>query len=525
MSGLAKIVIDTKKSGYENIRNSVLLAAMARGKVYELLHKQIWRKQRWRVWTYDNPNYTHHNGRPVAFIRGWNIKDSSTKPYRYDPEPYYNNQGEIVDYYTNFGLNQLFVGQDFKKPYVGDPKDGIYHDDCFIQPKMIPVTSGEIEAWSYFSASEELGDWENGYYTSYTFDASVFYAEELDSNGQTLVSNVVYESYMDGTTSKHRAIKTYANGTTQTIDLGVRTSETSGIAKAKVREITGIAKTYVFHYDLLGHGEVVHEEFSAPSWTFAYESDQGWTRCYADGTVIQYNPATFDSGDSGGSSPAHYIMLPMVYTDTGELAMPIGDFVDKWEELFELIVHEDRDMFTTIIAAVVIIIISYFTAGAASAAASAAFGSTAGALVGAAVMIGGVMTAVGMLAGNAALMKWGGIVSAVGGIAGFAAGAVNAGASELAYAATDYTTRQASTLGIEVGVAEFSTFEAFVSGAGLTDWVKIGSSAFSLYNQIDQLGMMNMYEMENNLEEDASSASVSVSYGEEEDAVMGLMRI
>ena len=111
------------------------MAAMGRAKLYELLHKQIWRKDKNRLLLWQHPFYTHHNGRPVAFVQKWNIKSQYTDPYSYSVK-------EGDDPARTFGLNQLFVGQDPFAPYKGDPgKDGIYHDDCYITPKMMPVST------------------------------------------------------------------------------------------------------------------------------------------------------------------------------------------------------------------------------------------------------------------------------------------------------------------------------------------------------------------------------------------------
>ena len=81
---LTKFVFNEKRDPVQNAIDTVTMHLLSYAKIYELLHKQIWRKLPTRIWKYTNPHYTHHNGRPVVFISGWNIKSSYTSPYSYD---------------------------------------------------------------------------------------------------------------------------------------------------------------------------------------------------------------------------------------------------------------------------------------------------------------------------------------------------------------------------------------------------------------------------------------------------------
>lgn len=482
---IARFSYDSKRTQQENMIASAMAQTLANNKIYELLHKQIWRKAPYRIASYANPFYPMHNGRPVRFISKWNIKDGSTKPYSYDG-------GD-----PSFGLDQLFMGQDFRKPYVGNPKSGIYHDDCFIQPKMIEVTSGYISAWCYYSNYESGWDGD-GSWELYTYNSSVYYAENLNSNGQNLVTNAVYETYMDGTIQKHRVIQTNSNGNTSTIDLGVKTDTNSGIHFTEVRAISGIPKTYVYHFSLIGHGAIVHEEISTPSWTWSGVSDTGWIKCYEDGTVVQYNPETYDSSDSGGSI-AHYIILPMMYTDTGDLTMDRVEFVEKWNDYFELIVHEDSEWwqaFVTPILAIITVVIACYT----------------GIIYNPIGAIGTMLSVVGTLGDNKTLSLIGGVMMAGAGIynvieEGYGASLMKSGVFP----------DRAEVL---IQNASFSEmFQGFVSNAGLSNLSQIGSKAFSIGNDISQLGRSTITQSATTQTKEDAHMKISFSYSDDEEDI------
>jgi len=97
-TGLKKIIYDTKYSPIVNIKLSVISAAIGRAKMYELLHKQLWRKN--RCYTYKIDQIPTLNGRPVEFVGRWDIKSPSVQPYDYSDR-------------WNLGLNQLFKGEGY----------------------------------------------------------------------------------------------------------------------------------------------------------------------------------------------------------------------------------------------------------------------------------------------------------------------------------------------------------------------------------------------------------------------------
>ena len=520
-----KIILNTKKSPVENIKTSIFVDALAKAKAYELLHKQIWRKTRDRVWTYDNPFYRYHKGRPVSFIRGWNIKSESKEPYAYELDR--------ADH-PNYGLNQLFVGQDYRKPFEGDPADdGIYHDDCYIQPKAYKLVSGLIEEWA-FVRNELWGDNYVGF-EEYHFD-------KQDKFGTVQINNVAVEFFNKTVNNVAvqwvRLVVDHVTKGTLYYELGKSDGLPIGLFTAML-SFRKTEKQYVidrsaYEAELIAeHGAIVFRHYLDTETNpvllggnSALQGGRGEMLIFHSGLAIEFVPYTIDNYGDGGYAEydAHYKILPMVYTDTGDLTMGVKEFVDNWEENFELIVHEDKDFWTMIIAAVVIAIATYFTAGAASGAAASAFGATAGTVVGAMVVIGGVLTIAGMLSGNAQMMRIGGIFSAVGGIAGLVGSAVEQGATQLMMNdLAIYSGRTAQSIVAESSFGQI--FEMFASGAGLTNWVGIGSSIFSLYNDIQMLGMENIYDMQEAITEDMKSEVSIVTSLDEDDDVMSLMRI
>lgn len=489
-----KFYYNPKFSPFENGKISVMMQAMSYTKIYELFHKQIWRKAPYRISSYANPYYPMHNGRPVRFVSMWNIKSPQTVPYTYGGGDY------------TFGLNQLFMGQDYRKTYIGNPKNGIYHDDCFIQPKPLIVTSGKIMAWSYYSNYESGWDSDSSW-EIYTYDTSKFYAENVDSNGQTLTANSVYETYIDGTTQKHRVIKTLANGSTVTVELGIKTDVNSGIHFAEVKAITGIAKTYVYHFDLTGHGIIVHEEYSAPSFNWTGVTDAGWTKCYEDGTVVQYNPETHDS--EGGGTSAHYIVLPMMYTDTGDLAMDKTEFVEKWNDYFELIVREDSEwwqMFVRPILAIIVIIISYF------------FPPAAGLLT-VVYAIGVICTIIGIFTGDKGFGLLGAVMT-LGATAATSVASTGAQAIENQVIAQGFSESYAVSVASSASFGEI--FAGYLSTTGMSNILDMGIGVLKIGNDISNLNS-DSTQVESSLESKTTKVVLGYSEDENEYDVYGKM--
>lgn len=110
-------------------KEAIINRAIAYNKAYTLLHRQLVQKERVRYYEGVTLNI---NKKTYKVVREYNIKSSSTKPYI----PYSKENPNK----NNLGLNQLFVGQDPYKKYEGNPKSGIYHDECSIYPRRYEAT-------------------------------------------------------------------------------------------------------------------------------------------------------------------------------------------------------------------------------------------------------------------------------------------------------------------------------------------------------------------------------------------------
>lgn len=447
-----KVINFDSKNVYGSIKQAVFTSALSYGKMYELLHKQLWRKAPYRIGMYSHPHYPTHNGRPVVFISSWNIIDGSRAPYDY-------NGGN-----PSFGLDQLFMGQDYRKQYVGDPKDGIYHDTCIIVPRTIKSLNstawGYKSIWIYSYADGE------GIDASWTRDLSRSWIRE-DNEGNVLIDNV--EIVTDVVTVNNVATYTkkivvhYHNGTINEVTLGSFTANTADeIIYGSTKDLVpdGPMAWYKFGEDMSAHGSIVHEEsrgsFFTNTWNFV---GTGWIRFYEDGTVVEFTPTavkyTKDAGSRTMFSPT-YKILPMLYTDTGDLVMDRVEFVDKWNEYFELIVIEDSEWWSGLIRPVSLIvaaIIIYCSWG------------TLSPLAKAIVVIGYAVYAVGVITNNTDLMLIGGIMMA--GVSIYTA-------VETATTTTASTAAELSTVGTEQALASTSfttTFEGYASAAGMENLV------------------------------------------------------
>lgn len=491
---IAKLTINTKYTPFQNVKNSVVIQAMGYGKIYELLHKQIWRKAPYRITSYANPYYPTHNGRPVRFVSQWNIKSPATGPYVYEGGDY------------TFGLNQLFMGQDFRKSYVGNPKDGIYHDDCYIQPKSIPVYTGEIQAWCYYDGHD--GD---GYEI---FDSSKYYAENVDINGMDIVTNAVYSTYIttlnNVTKTYHKVTQTNADNSMTIFELGEKTSSDCGVAFNTTSYVIGTLKNYTYGFDLFGHGELLFEQTITSTGFAIYNRGgiNGWRKFYTDGTVVQFMPR--HSRRAGRDNiiiiPSAYKILPMMYADTGDLTMDMVEFVERWNDYFELIVHEDSEWwqaFVKPIMAIITVVIACYT----------------GIIYNPIGAIGTMLSVAGTLGGNQNLSLIGGVMMAGAGIynaieEGYGASLMKSGVFP----------DRAEVLMQNASFGEM--FQGFVSNAGLSNLSQIGSKAFSIGNDISQLGKATIEQNSsfNTNEDEHMKISFSYSEDEEDNDVLGCIK-
>lgn len=436
-----KVINFDSKNVFGSIKQAVFTSALSYGKMYELLHKQIWRKAPYRISTYGNHTY---NNRPVTYIRSWKLNSAATVPYSYEG-------GD-----NTFGLNQLFVGQDYRKEYVGDPKDGIYHDTCSIFPKTIKTntsTYGYKSAWVYYY--QDVNDEAPTYNFNYCFVRE-------DNEGNILIDDVVLVSYsvtQDSITTYYKKIViTNHDSTITEIELGSYDSNSSfqdGIYYASTQSFGGSAgdfNWYRFGEDMSAHGGIISEEpILSPitSWSF---NDPGWIRTYEDGTVVEFTPLGAGDSETGSYYYPTYRILPMMYTDTGDLTMDRVEFIDKWDDYFELIVAEDSEWWSGLIKPISIIVaavIIYFSWG------------TLSPISKAIVVVGYLVYAVGVLSNNTNMMLIGGILMA--GVSLYTA-------FESFTTTSAVTSAQLSTMGTGqalTGTAFSETFTGYASAAGM----------------------------------------------------------
>lgn len=440
-----KIINFDSKNVFGSIKQAVFTSALSYGKMYELLHKQLWRKAPYRITIATLPVLSTFKGRPVGFVRKWDIKSPSKLPYSYDGGDH------------SFGLNQLFVGQDYRQWYSGDPKSGIYHDDCYIEPKKIVAkyaSNGYRHMWIYCSDVSDDG--------GYTYTSIRYYQENYD--GSLILQSVTLNFYTVETVPHVRIVVVYADGTVENIELGVYdpatyTGEMLYGACDNPDSVFGFSTWSNPNTSFDEHGQIVFQQ-NAPLTQFnntrlwAPGQPSAWIRVYEDGTVIQYRPAYSVSGKDGVKKKysASYSILPMIFLDTGDLAMDRVEFVDKWDQYFELFVHEDSEWWTGLIrplSLIIAAIIIYLSWGSLSPLAKAI------------VVIGYVVYAAGVITNNTDLMLIGGIMMA--GVSIYTA-------VEAATTTTAATSAQLSTMSTEQALASTSfseTFSGYASAAGM----------------------------------------------------------
>ena len=520
------------------------------GKAYTLLHKQMWVKDKavergeWpgafkRIHIYKDPLLTHFNKRPIGFISRWNIKSPSVAAYS-PTDPY------------ALGLNQLFVGQDPYKPYVGDPKDGIYHDDCYIHPKAVPLASGMIDVWAYWVKLERSTGYEPVSTEEYTYYRYTF--NKLSALGVRVIDNVELIHY-DRTDSKlingvytdvvvHcRKLKISPTGKPDVYyDLGAYGNVVDdGYGRAVVTDNTCDGLVYGPSADYTNgrdspiqawtiwptdeemeaqYGKCVHTTYYddtkavspmlslgtrpspegvlevvdadgnvVPEISIQQVSSQhaiGWkTKVFANGFAVEYVPYAHNYDVPYDGYPAHFKVLPMIYLDTGDLAMPRQKFINEWDIYFDLYVYEKNSggFFVKLFTVVAIVVVTYFTAGSLTAPTAGLF--TALAWAGAALSIVGVLT------GEKSMMLIGAIFGGISAIARTVVSTVTESITASIVSGSGSTMSTQAAAGIatsEVAKLTFSeTFALFPSCAGLTNIFSIGASTISTVMNVGSL--------------------------------------
>ena len=261
------------------------------------------------------------------------------------------------------------------------------------------------------------------------------------------------------------------------------------------------------------HGALMYEQVMPNNslWNMTQQARDGWIRVYADGTVLEYVPLAVDNMGDGMyyDVPAHYKILPMMYTDSGDLAMDRVEFVEKWNDYFELIVHEDSEWwqsFVKPIAAIISLAIAINT--------GLYFGVDT--LMFNVAVAGGITSAIGILSDNTTLSLIGGVLIGYVGLEkmltdGYMQSLMQSGVfpdrAEILLSNASFT----------------DLFKGFISNAGLENWANIGSNAFSLYNQAQTIGTESVVSVESVAEE--SGIRATVRNEDEEDEVMRVIRI
>ena len=489
---LEKLSFNPKYDNLTNVKNSIVLQALSYAKIYELLHKQLWRKTPSRVWTCTIPQIPTFNGRPVTFIRGWNIKSYSTAPYSYSGGDH------------TFGLNQLFMNQDYRKEYIGNPKNGIYHDDCYIEPRHRRVSNeGYYDCFGYYTSStydyEEM-PWV--YSFLHTFD-------KQNAQGDIVINNVSLETYSlsVGTpaviTHYKRLRIDNKEGEDTLVELGSYDPlkpQTDGVLTAQSNNPYsgfGYRKWKKTLDEFSNHGTIVNQIQTVAEFSLATKMfDYGWIRVYQDGTVIEYVP---ESGSFGGNNEyivdAHYKILPMMYTDTGDLVMDRIEFVEKWNDYFELIVHEDSEWWQSLvkpIVAIITVVVAVYT----------------GIIFSPMGAIGTAMSVVGTLGDNKNLSLLGGALMAGAGLYN----AIEEGFGKSLMQSGVFPDR-AELLLQEASFPEM--FKGYISSAGLSNFASMGSKVFSIGTSLDSLSFAQNKPTES--EETQDTIKVSLSTSEEEE--------
>ena len=431
-------------------------------KTYDLLHKQIWRKSPERVVTWDNPLYTYHNNRPVKFVRYWNIKSSSTAPYAHKINDDYNGGN------ANYGLNAAFENGD---PFVAGGGNLADMDVVWIQPKTYHQISGLRQQWTYAGG----WGWEDN-------NEEPIVVWKHNEKGDILVDNVAVETYdivANGITTTYARLRLTKSGSAdRLIELGITAWSLSVLQEWLAFRDSG--STYVqdkAEYEAsleAKNGNIVYqgptEVTGTLDWRHPGAPDTGYIIVFRNGVTMEYVPyQSEDMGDGAYNDyPAHYKVLPMIYTDTGDLAMPRVRFVDEWDDMFELYYYKKKSKWERllgIVLAIVTVVIAYYT--------GAYIGLDT--WMGMAIVAGGVVSAVGMVTGNQKLMQIGGIIGAIGGI-----GALYQSIS------TSFVSNAASSM------ATSSTAAVGLESAGLAQGVvAAGPSAAGYGNLLVQPGVLD----------------------------------
>lgn len=465
-----------------SFKRSILATLIGYGKMYELLHKQLWRKNRVILANVTIPNI---NDRPVKPILKYNIKDGGKAPYNRDF--IYDDNGNIK--YYALGLDQLFMGQSPYSEYQGDPKDGIYHDTCEIIPKQTEMSSAKD--WFIWHIDGN-GDWDRYDIFGNTIVKDVTQPYEkthTDTDG-----NVVSDGWFVSITYEND-ISTTSDDTIVEQQLSDYTDPNTGVtveAKDLTTEYINLTTTtdsrFTQHSKALDmpdltpqHGSIIQEYITTPIlkpphynplYQYFHKEAQIQSKVivYADGACIQFTtPAMIEEnhGDDNISiiiTNGSMTYLPLVYTDTGDLVQNRIDFIDNWDNEFELNVVEDSYWYSGVVKIATVVV---------SIAIGAYFGLSGIQLFSLAFSEMAAFSGNQFLEIISDVLAIGVLTNEIGTKA-IAKEAMKKGLSE----------RTAQQIAIEAGFGE--TFKAFISHAGFNNLAKIGMSMLGIIDTLSQ---------------------------------------
>jgi hypothetical protein len=435
----------------ESVRSSVFWSILAYERLYELLHMQLWRKRKNKIILEDYSVTVE--GRVCRPIKKWDIKSNSKKPYDYDSP-------------DGLGLNQFFVGQNYKDEYSGDPggDKGIYHDDCWIQPKNLmnfplsvqailgkeTTTTDDIDLFKGITLHIPMSGWK--WEIDVNGETEWKKIEQYDDWGKKLIESITQEDRVDG----RYAVVVKSDGTTEEIKLepyynslllpNVRYEEVLTTIRYAVNDeqyATWVKEYIPIEQYVQAFGEIIFQEDTTTSVKFFGEAT---CRFYVFKNGLSFylgGSQAFISTDINTRSlfcEAIIRFSPLVYMDTGDLVMNKIIFIDYWSDLFELYVHEDKEWWQEILPIIIIIVlvvIAYFTQQwYILNYAPALIGTTTGAVLMAAATFGAFIGAIGAISGIRWLQVVGMVLSlgtsVYSGFAAVTTGGANAMATESA---------------------------------------------------------------------------------------------
>ncbi len=595
-----------------SVEEAAIALSLSYNKTLTLLHKQLWHKDQLKaagsgftisVNSYDDStdiinlidipdrinfvNYQFNfNNRPVKPIKYWDIKSPSKVKY-------------YKDDLMALGLNQLFIGQNPKSQYDGDPSNGIYHDTCQIKPKAVEedfVTTYDMTGWYVLSSfyDAEIGNTtiyyentiqeyeyspegnqivdsvsledvyryvttENNYNTlsqlisrvtytldgdninvrtiTYDPDTSVVQSDtnyDTDTSSYTIPDDIVFEStYLDENNQEQTYIQqtivtvslfidtqlvTYLNGSiVETINLNISQTAASLLTIDYVN--LTLDHNYVQYYkvDFSQLGTVVHTESDVPYTMPTLDTSGGWGSViyqlslgdetsniyiFNDGTCIQIHPPYkygYASGDGGIDTyvnvPAKVMYLPLCYQDDGKLVQNKWDFIDQFNDQFELYIHEDNYWYIGVIPVVSFVLATFLPM------IFAEFGLVATAAV-PMLQLGGLLGNFGSVTGIKAFSIAGTLVSFYGGILNQTNGKliqnfINQG----------FTPAAAKTIADDMvlNMSFGEVFKNYISNFGLSNLISIGSTI----NGIDTM----LSNQSNSIDSETAQTAEEKSFG------------